>query len=257
MIDVPALPSLYSNADVPLYSQLKLWFIEQIRKGAWSENPLPSERYLSEALAISRSTVRQAVSALEREGWVAKKHGKGTFVLPPKVEQPLSRLSGFTENMLQAGLTPSSKVLAKELQEPSDKLSRILALAPSSVVAVILRLRLVGGVALMLERSYLNYGMTPKLLEHDLSDSLYKLLTQVYRLRLSKGEESLEVIKADRSTAKLLGIQAAEPLFYTQRLVCNEQNLPVEYAERYARADKCRFKVVLSGDNADFIVKEG
>lgn len=41
---------------------------------------LPSERELSETLAVSRNIVREALSALEAEGVVVKHAGKGTFV---------------------------------------------------------------------------------------------------------------------------------------------------------------------------------
>jgi len=41
---------------------------------------LPSERELSETLAVSRNIVREALSALSAEGLVVKQAGKGTFV---------------------------------------------------------------------------------------------------------------------------------------------------------------------------------
>jgi len=41
---------------------------------------LPSERELSESLAVSRNSVREALSALAAEGIVVKKAGKGNFV---------------------------------------------------------------------------------------------------------------------------------------------------------------------------------
>jgi DNA-binding LacI/PurR family transcriptional regulator len=41
---------------------------------------LPSELQLAEMLGIARSTVRQALAALERDGLVRRVHGKGTFV---------------------------------------------------------------------------------------------------------------------------------------------------------------------------------
>ncbi len=250
-------PQLRGEASIPLYQQLKGWFVEQIQSGSWTSEALPSERVLSESFGISRDTVRRAVDSLERDGWVEKRHGKGTFVTPPKIEQSLSRLSGFSENMRRAGLKSSSKVLSATLQEPSDAVRRFLALPPGGVVAVVTRLRSVAGDPVMLERSHVTYSLTPKLLEHDLSRSLYTILTDVYRLELTKGEESLELAWANKKMAKLLGIKKGDALFYTRRLVTNEQGLPIEYAERHARADKCKFTVTLSADRADFAIKDG
>ena len=256
MSTVATLPHLSSEANAPLYQQLKLWFVEEIQRGRWADAPLPSERALSETLNISRATVRQAIDSLEREGWVEKKHGKGTFVAPPKVAQSLSHLSGFSENMRRAGLEPTSQVIAQTLQEPSDALRRTLALPPDGRVAVVTRLRLADGKPLMLERSHLTYRLTPGLLEQDLTKSLYAVLTKTYRLVLARGEESLEVVQADEATARLLELKQGDPLLYTQRLVTNERGVPIEYAERYARSDKCKFTVSLSGERADFAVKD-
>ena len=256
MTTAKPLPTLKSDAETPLYHQLKLWLVERIRAGEWEDGALPSERYLSETLEISRATVRQAINLLERDGWVDKRHGRGTFVAHTKVEQSLNRVSGFSENMTQAGRVPSSKLLSAELQEPSDKVRGLLGLSPGVVAGVITRLRLADGVALMLERSHLPHNLTPGLLNHDLGGSLYKLLSETYRLTLARGEESLEVRAADAEVAKHLGLRRGEPLLYTQRVVKDERGTPVEYAERFARADRCKFRVQLTGNEADFALKE-
>ncbi len=249
-------PQLSSDSGVPLYQQLKLWLQERIRSGDFGQDtPLPSERQLSESLLVSRATIRQAIDALERDGWVTKQHGKGTFVTQVKVEQPLSRLSGFSENMRQAGIRASSKLLKAELAEPSEQVATALALRPGEVVAVITRLRLAAKEALMVERSHLNYALTPRILEHDLTGSLYKLLTETYRLRLFEGEESIEVVRADSWLAKQLKIKKKDPLLYTERIVKDDRQLAIEFVERYARADKCKFRVQLKGSNAEFTLR--
>ena len=43
---------------------------------------LPAEVYLATQLGISRPTLREALLSLEREGFVVRKHGVGTFVTP-------------------------------------------------------------------------------------------------------------------------------------------------------------------------------
>lgn len=254
MID---LPQLHADADTPLYEQLKRWIVDRIRRQVWpAESALPSERSLSQELSVSRATVRQAIDELEREGWVVKRHGRGTFVASPKVEQPLSALSGFSDNMRRAGLTPSSRLLDAALEEPDERVAAALELLPGDVVATVTRVRLADGEPLMVERSHLVYAATPKLLEHDLTGSLYHLLTEVYRLRLHSGEESLEVAATEPWVAQALGVPAGGPILYTERVVRNEKGAPLEFARRYARADTCRFRVRLDGSGADFALKE-
>ncbi|WP_158531656.1 MULTISPECIES: GntR family transcriptional regulator [unclassified Meiothermus] len=252
-----ALQYLDPRAPLPLYLQLKEALLRVLQQGEWPEGrPIPSERELSQGLSISRATVRQAIQELEREGWLMRRQGRGTFPTPAKVEQPLARVTSFSENMRQAGLDPSSKVISALLEPASPAAARALRLPPKSVVVVLTRLRLANGEPLMLERAHLNYNLTPGLLEHDLSGSLYEILTRVYRLRFARGEEIIQAIKAEPWLAKLLGIPRGAAVLFTQRSVFTDAGIPIEYTERYGRADKCSFRVLLCGDNPQIAIKE-
>lgn len=75
------LASAEESASQPKYEQLRDYVISQIESGALKAGAaLPSENRLAENLQIARSTVRQALAALERDGLVLRVHGKGTFV---------------------------------------------------------------------------------------------------------------------------------------------------------------------------------
>jgi GntR family transcriptional regulator len=253
------IPELTLNTDnrLPLYVQLKEGLQRALQEGFWpQEQALPSERELSEQLQISRATVRQAVQELEHEGWLVRRQGRGTFASQPKVEQPLVMISSFTENMERAGLKAESRLLSASLEPATAQVAKALKLGPSGVVAVIARLRLGGGEPLMLERSHLNYALTPGLLEHELSGSLYELLHQTYRLVFAAGVERIEAIAAEPWLAKALGIRRGEPVLYTERSVTTDSGVGLEFTQRYGRADKCSFRVQLVGDNAQIAIKE-
>ena len=60
---------------------------EQIRQGRRRPGErLPSERDLSEAFEVSRSSVREAIKTLESRGLVEGRQGEGTFVRRPGLE---------------------------------------------------------------------------------------------------------------------------------------------------------------------------
>jgi len=48
-------------------------------KGFGETGAMPSEEGLASQLGVSRVTIRDALAALEREGYVIRKHGKGTY----------------------------------------------------------------------------------------------------------------------------------------------------------------------------------
>ncbi|MFC4117975.1 FadR/GntR family transcriptional regulator [Nonomuraea zeae] len=65
----------------PVVPQLESLLRARIREGHWASGQrLPSEVRLAEELGVGRSTVREAVRLLEREGWLVVRHGSGTFV---------------------------------------------------------------------------------------------------------------------------------------------------------------------------------
>jgi len=69
------------NSMVPKHKQLCDQIEKLIRQGVWQEgHKLPSENQLQEKLNISRSTVRQALQAMESSGLIEKITGKGSFV---------------------------------------------------------------------------------------------------------------------------------------------------------------------------------
>ena len=62
---------------------------------------LPGERELCAMFEVSRTTLRRAIESLAEEGALSRHHGAGTFVRrgAPHIDQPLSRLTSFTEDM--------------------------------------------------------------------------------------------------------------------------------------------------------------
>ncbi|HBH6732297.1 TPA: GntR family transcriptional regulator, partial [Enterococcus faecium] len=77
---------LDTNAQLPLYLQLKEILKNKINTGEYPENTkIPAESELIESYEVSRITVRKAVEELVEEGYLLKKQGKGTFVNRHKV----------------------------------------------------------------------------------------------------------------------------------------------------------------------------
>ena len=64
----------------PLYLEAKTELVNMIKKGDFKNNKLPPEDKLSEMLGISRSTIREALITLDREGIITKKQGIGNLI---------------------------------------------------------------------------------------------------------------------------------------------------------------------------------
>src|SRR3990172_7723712 len=65
----------------PKYERLRSFIANEVGKGHLKVgSPLPSEQHLSEMLRVARTTVRQALAELEKDGVIERRHGAGTFV---------------------------------------------------------------------------------------------------------------------------------------------------------------------------------
>lgn len=72
-----------SSPSIPLYRQLELKLRAEIESGRFgAEGRLPDERQLAAELGVSRTTVRQALRALEESKIVRRIQGSGTYANP-------------------------------------------------------------------------------------------------------------------------------------------------------------------------------
>lgn len=141
---------------MPLYHQLKLALREEIERGVYKPGDrLPSELELIRQYGISRITVRQALNELEAEGLIVRRHGKGTYVAERRIEQELVRLTDFIEDMQQARLNPSSRVLAFVHEPASLAVARALNLKEGTEVVRVERLRLADERPMALDNTWL------------------------------------------------------------------------------------------------------
>ena len=189
-----------SESATPLYLQLSNKLANAIHSGIWQpDEALPSERTLSDELGISRVTARKAIDILCERGLLIRKQGSGTFITP-KLEQPLSRLTNFSEELRQRGFVPGSQWLSREtgIAAPEEILS--LGLSPNSMVSRLKRLRTADNVVMAIESSTLpiQYLPNPKLV----TESLYDYL-EVHDAAPTRALQHIRAVNATADQAKL------------------------------------------------------
>jgi GntR family transcriptional regulator len=207
---------------------------------------LPSENELAEQHGLSRATVRHALDKLEREGWIYRQKGVGSFAVVRRVEQELTRLDSTTEAMRQRGWRLVTRVVSIRQMAATHHIERALELKPGEVVYELCRLRIVDDMPLSLQTAYLPVAVCPRLEENDLTASLYRLLESRYGVRLLTGQETLRARKATPSELQTLKIGEEIPVLYTERITYAANGAAVEYLEAVWRGDRYDFKVTLS-----------
>jgi len=233
---------------LPLYYQLKGIIEARIEAGQWKpETQLPSERELCDEFKISRITVRQAITELVNEGRLTRVHGRGTFVARPQVEQRLTRLTGFTEDMRARGQHPGAQVLHLELVPAPPAVARSLHLTGDEPVVVLRRLRLADGEPMAVETAYLLDRLCHGVLSESLENrSLYKLLKDKFDLIPGRADQQLKAIACPPVEAKLLGLRKGSPVLHIFRTTFTHDDVPFEHVESFYRGDKYIFHAELN-----------
>ncbi|MDT3442322.1 MULTISPECIES: GntR family transcriptional regulator [unclassified Pseudofrankia] len=210
---------------------------------------LGGERDLAAALGVSRATLRQALTALEREGVILRVRGRGggTFVAPRKVERDLSRIVGVPELLRAQGFTAGSQVVSAGLEPADVVVATALALAPGDPVARIVRIRLADGGPISLENACFPAYRFPGLFNRSLSGSLYELFADEYGVRPGEAVEQIEVVVAGDEEAALLRTPAGAALLALQRTTYDPAGEPFEYSHDLFRADRIRIVVRSAG----------
>lgn len=234
------------ESKVPLYHQLYESIARNIESGLFDENEkLPSERELCNQLGISRSTVRQAMYELEKDGYIYKEHGRGIFVSFDSFRQSLLNFYSFTDEMLKIGKVPSSKVLDFELIKASKKLAQKLRINEGDKLYQIGRLRLADAEPIIMETSYLPATRFPDLKKEDLEERpMYDIFRQDYGMRFSKAQEFFKSVLIRNHEAEVLEIGAQSPGMMIERYTYEGDNI-IEYTLSIARGDKFEYVVTL------------
>ncbi len=232
---------------IPLYYQLMDIIIEMIEVENLKENDkLPSERELCEQYDVSRSTVRQAIQELEKEGYIYREHGKGTFVSPKKLKQDLLGFYSFTEELKKMGKKPTSKVLNFKVIECNEKVAKKMKLEIGDKVYEFTRLRLADNEPMMLETSYVPYNRFPKLTEGELQEKpMYDIFTEKYDASFTRAEEIFQSVLTRDFEAELLEYSEDFPSMMIERITY-EEDIIIEYTKGIARGDRFKYHVVLN-----------
>ena len=195
----------------PLYIMVSKRLREEMQTGIFHDKDrLPSEEQLAKMFGVSRTTVREALSALEKEGLLRRVQGVGTWItqaarLP--IGTGMERVSSYTQYIRKFGCEPGTKMAQFEWVEATAKHRQDFR-RELSRVGVLKRVRTADGEPLMLAYDVL----PPETIGEDFTligwGSLFAYLER-HGLRLSWSEVEITAVAADGELAELLEVEEA------------------------------------------------
>lgn len=229
----------------PLYLQLQRRIAEAIASGLLKPgDSLPPEREIASLTGLSRVTVRKGIEALVASGQLVQRRGSGTFVAVrvERLEQALSLLTSFTEDMARRGKVVESQWLRRSLSSPNPAEVMALGLAANDRVARLERVRKSDGVPLAIERASLPQDILPDPMA--VETSLYAVL-RARGLSPVRAVQRITAANLETLDADLLGVNPGAAGLKIERLSYLPSGRVVEFTRSLYRGDAYDFAVEL------------
>lgn len=198
-----------------LYNRLKKEIVSGIYK---ISDVLPSENELTKVEKIARSTVRQALLQLEKEGYIVKRKGKGSIVAANRRALGVLNYQGFSAAMNGQVVSTLSVQVPKVGQWPDDFPFTLSAVELKAGCVSFSRVRCLEKDPVMLETSYLPNLNLPRFTRlYNPQNSFFDFLAQHYHIEITGMEQEIRAVASSSMAAKQLKLKKGDPLVLIHR----------------------------------------
>ncbi|MCL4318521.1 MAG: GntR family transcriptional regulator [Firmicutes bacterium] len=211
--------------------------IEEILMSTIPGERLPSEDKLAKLLGMSRPTIRSALSALEQEGLVIRKHGVGTFAVRSlrTMNASLHVLNSVADIVTDNGYEPSVTNIRIASVTLPQHVTDALGLPEGTGGYRVTRTVLASGEPAVFLVDYLPTQVGSVMV--DVSVFADKMMSALARLGIiiSSATTQISIKHTSEEAATALGIPPEEAVLYLQQVAYTTEHVPVIYSIGYHR----------------------
>lgn len=239
------------DKSVPLWLEISRKIENDIEKGVYGEGDiLPNEFQLCEIYSVSRITVRGALARLSDLGKIKRIKGKGTVVTHEKIKEPLLKISGFTEEMKEKGIVPSTSFARIERKRVSGYIAELFGQSKSTYFMVLERVRCINGVPVGYFTTYLPESLGLPYDSRQYYSSLYDKLEKEHGITVDNVKQTVTAEIADKKTREMLNLSSNTAVMVMKRQAFSENKL-IEYSVCKYNSKRYEYNMELrSGEKA-------
>lgn len=232
----------------PLYHQVYLVLRDKILSTDYEvDTILPSEQETARRFGVSRITARRALDELATSGLVIRQRGRGTRVTYRPPSPPVrAGVEGLLENLLAMGLKTEVSVLEYDYVDASEGTARALQCEIGQRVQRAVRVRHLEGKPFSHLTTFVPEEIGRSYSREDLASKPLLTLLERCGVVVSGAEQTISATLADTNVAPILGVEVGSPLLKIDRIVCDQEDSPVEYITGLYRPDLYNYRMTLS-----------
>lgn len=221
----------------PRYQQLKDLIIGRISSGDLQPSDrVPSEHELVDATGVSRMTANRALRELDKEGYVERVAGVGTFVADFRATSHLLEVRNIADEVHLRGHEHTSSVLKLERVAATPAVASSLQLRPGVGVHHALLVHYENDAPIQVEDRYVSTAFAPQFLRQEFT----KVTPSAYLSGISPLQEAEHVVRAalpDATVRGHLNMHELEPCLVVTRRTWAD-GVPVTFARLFHPGDR-------------------
>lgn len=225
----------------PLYIRLRQVLQDAILDGTLvNGTALPAERDIADFANVSRVTVRKAIDDLVDHGLLTRRQGSGTFVAGAgnRIEQSLTMLTSFSDDMAQRGINAQTKWLQRGIFDATPREIMTLGLRPDGKVTRLSCVRFTDNSPSVIERTAVPVECLPD--PAFVTTSLYSALEKTGS-RPVRAMQRISACNISDHDAKALNVLVGSAGLSAERIAYNALGKRVELTVSLYRGDAYDF----------------
>ncbi len=239
---------MLEQGPIPLYFQVKNIIRSKIVSNEFKgQDRLPSEAELCVEYNISRATVRQALSELEKDGFIYRIRGKGTFVTDGAGLKHLA-LKGTIENLIASGQGTRIKVMAYREVSASTRVAKLLPLEKNQKIFQLELVRRISKGPFGYSFIYLPPGLGTMVSRDEITETteILTLLEEKMQARIHRASQTINVAMVKGTVAKNLSMKPDSRALIIEREYYAANGSIMFSSLTYCRPDLYKYRIELS-----------
>jgi DNA-binding GntR family transcriptional regulator len=195
---------------------------------------------------VSRITVRSALSGLQEAGYIHRRQGRGSLVLPrpQTLASSLLKLQSFETFAADQGVVVSPLDLRIEDVELDAESAVRMDREPGTPASVIERVKvygadLVGWIVDIVPHDVL----PPEVLREEFNGSVLDVLLNHHELDVAYSDCDISAVPLDEATARHLRVAVGTPAFYMDELTRSQEGGIVNWSKAWMLNQYFRFSI--------------